>query len=350
MFTDEKDNLQFYQSKYEYYQKFAYYVIICASLASISYFISDCQLFGRFARETLLPRTFILLPLALYIYIYPKINNYKIMVPVNYLIIHSIMWNTIWAIVYLPDKTHASEGFIIMHLMFFAIGFCAPIRYALIAHSLVIVNILVSHLFNHYQNLDVMLSLGIPCVIGICAAHYFMEEIYADHYITAKKLEFISGYDALTGIYNRNIMNEIIQEGKKQFIDEIGRTCAILLFDIDHFKQVNDTYGHMKGDIVLKSLVNAASSVLEPKDYLIRWGGEEFIMILPKCNEPEVAIERAERLRQLVERTDNGVCPVTISVGIAFYNGEDYQIIVDRADKALYMAKENGRNQVHIYQ
>ena len=73
-------------------------------------------------------------------------------------------------------------------------------------------------------------------------------------------------------------------------------------------------------------------------------------MILPKCNEPEVAIERAERLRQLVERTDNGVCPVTISVGIAFYNGEDYQIIVDRADKALYMAKENGRNQVHIYQ
>lgn len=349
MFSEDFNLQDFYQSKYDYYKQFTYYVIICAALASITYFVSDCQLFGRFARETLIPRTIILLPLALFLYIQPKVKHYKIMVPVCYAIVHLIMWNTIWAIVYLPDKTHASEGFIIMHLMFFAVGFCAPFRYALVAHTLVIANILISNLFNHYQNLDIMMSLGIPCVAGICAAHYFMEKAYLDHYETARKLEFISGYDALTGIYNRNLMNDIVQEGKMQFTEEIGRSCAILMFDIDHFKQVNDTYGHNKGDIVLKSVVNAASSVLEPSDYLIRWGGEEFVIILPKCSEEEIAVNVAERLRQLVERTDNGICPVTVSVGIAFYHGESYQVVVDRADKALYMAKESGRNQVHVY-
>ena len=339
---------EFYQSKYDYYKKFAYYVVVAGCLGSTTYFVSDCQLFGRFATETLLPRTIILIPLLIFMYFYPKITNYRIMVPTCYTILHLIMWNTIWAIVYLPDRTHASEGFIIMQLLFFAAGFCAPFKYALIAHCLLVVNILVSHTFNHYKNLDMMISLGLPCVIGICAAHYFMQKLYMDHYQTARKLEYISRYDALTGVYNRNIVEMILKKDKKHFINELGSQCAVLMFDIDHFKNVNDTYGHAKGDIVLKSLANTASCIMETKDYLIRWGGEEFIIILADTTE-ENALRKAEQLRQMVEHSDNGICAVTVSVGVALYNGEDYQIIVDHADKALYMAKESGRNCVHLY-
>jgi len=348
LFTQEISTEEFYQSKYDYYKKFTFYVIIAGCLASITYFVSDCQLFGRFAIETLLPRTIILIPLLAFMYIYKKVTNYRIMVPICYLVIHLVMWNTIWAIVYLPDKTHASEGFIIMQLLFFAVGFCAPFHYALIAHCILIANILVSHLFNHYTNLDMMISLGLPCVVGICSAHYFMQKLYMDHYQATRKLEYLSRYDSLTGVYSRNILDRIVQKNTKQFIPSMGSTCGVIMFDIDNFKKIKDTYGHTISDVIIKNITNIASLVIEPNDYLIRWGGEEFVIILSSSTEKQTW-KKAEALRHAVEQSTNSICPVTVSVGVAMYDGEDYEVILDRADKALYMAKENGHNCVHLY-
>lgn len=345
MFTEEIDKEDFYQSKYEYYRHFSFWVVVVASLASITYFISDCQLFGRFAIETLLPRTIILIPMVLYMLLSKKIKSYKIMVPLEYLIVHMVMWSTIWAIYYLPDKTHASEGFIIMHLMFCGIGFSAPFHYATFFHSLLIANILVSNLFNHYENLNIMLSLGIPCLLAICFVHYFMQKLYVGHYQTAKKLEYISYYDYLTDVYNRNVLGELIEPDTKQFIPSINKPISIMIFDIDFFKKVNDTYGHVKGDQVLKSLANTVKPMIGKKDYMLRWGGEEFVLILSGKTLDE-ASAFAEQVRMAVEASENGVCPITISIGVSAYDGKDYKSALDAADQALYRAKKNGRNRV----
>ena len=346
--TRREEKKKFYQSKYSYYRKFNNWVILVASLASVTYFVSDCQLFGRFAWETLLPRTFILLPMLIFLLVSRKVTDYRIMVPFTYLIVHGIMWCTIWAIYYLPIRQHANEGFIIMHLMFFAVGFCAPFGYSTFFHVLVIANILISNLFNHYESLDLMLTLGIPCVVGICAVNYVMEKVYADQYRTKLELEKALTMDQLTKVYNRNKLAEICDKsGLRLLVDDSKETC-VMITDIDFFKQVNDTYGHDGGDKVLIYLVDTIKQVIRSSDYVIRWGGEEFIVILQGCPMAN-AKNIAESIRQKIETGDSGVCKITISIGISSYNGTDYHKAITCADKALYEAKNNGRNRVVCY-
>lgn len=348
MYTSNIDKEDFFQSKYKYYRKFCFWIIVVGSLASISYFISDCQLFERFSWETLLPRTIILLPMLIYIFIYMKTESYRILVISSYIVMHLIMWNSIWAISYLPDRTYANEGFIIMHLLFFAIGFCAPFTYSTIFHSLVIVNIIISNAFLHYARFDLMLSLGLPCVIAICCVHYFMQKLYLEHYQTTRMLEHISIYDSLTGVYNRNALHKLVNNDTLTFNDSLGTNIGILLFDIDHFKKVNDTYGHASGDVVLKEITLLAEKCISEKDCIIRWGGEEFVVIIPECSEDK-AYEIADSIRVAIEKADNGICPITVSVGVSTYTGGPYKDAIDRADRALYNAKENGRNCVKPY-
>ncbi len=346
---DFDDKEVFYQSKYDYYKKFTTNTIIVASFASITYFISDCQLFGCFAWETLLPRTFILIPLIFYIILQNKLKNYRILVPASYLMIHGIMWCTIWAIYYLPNKQHASEGFIIMHLMFFAICFCAPFYFSIFAHSLVISNILISNLFNNYENLNIMLSLGIPCVIGISFASYYMEKVYRDQFDTSKKLEDAIVYDPLTQVFNRNKLDYILKNGTTKLIYDNNENIAFLIIDIDLFKNVNDTYGHDQGDIVLINTANIIKNCIRNNDILIRWGGEEFLVILRACSYKN-AIKKANEIRKKVENNSKQVCGITLSIGVSLYDGKDFFESVSNADKALYQAKNKGRNCVMYYQ
>lgn len=190
-----------------------------------------------------------------------------------------------------------------------------------------------------------MLSLGIPCLLAICFVHYFMQKLYVGHYQTAKKLEYISYYDYLTDVYNRNVLGELIEPDTKQFIPSINKPISIMIFDIDFFKKVNDTYGHVKGDQVLKSLANTVKPMIGKKDYMLRWGGEEFVLILSGKGLDE-ASAFAEQVRMAVEASENGVCPITISIGVSAYDGKDYKSALDAADQALYRAKKNGRNRV----
>lgn len=122
------------------------------------------------------------------------------------------------------------------------------------------------------------------------------------------------------------------------------------MLDIDHFKQINDTYGHTVGDLVIKRVVEVAKSALREGDVLVRYGGEEFLAILPGADcEDSLAV--AERIRCLVEETklehDQQVIPLTVSLGFASWPEqmvENEQDLIELTDKALYYAKENGRN------
>lgn len=349
VFADKKARQEFYQSKYEYYRLYSLFVIIGVCVASTSYWLSDCELFGRIAWETLIPRTIILVPMFIYIFLNRKISDYRIMIPFAYFIIHGIMWCTIWAIYYLPIKQHANEGFIIMHLMFLAFGLCAPWRYSVPAHCLLIFNIVSSNMFNHYESFVQMLLLGIPCVVGICAVNYVTENVYLDQYLAKKELEKAYQIDQLTKVYNRNVLTHIVDEEGKKLMFSPDSETTVMITDIDYFKKVNDKYGHPAGDKVLVYISDVIRSHIRSGDYLIRWGGEEFVIILPNCNVKQ-AKEIAERIRVAIATGNNPVCPVTISMGIGRYNGENYRTAISNADKALYVAKNNGRNKVVCFE
>jgi len=164
--------------------------------------------------------------------------------------------------------------------------------------------------------------------------------------IEHKKLQLKVSHDKLTNAFNREFfyknINSIIEKTKPLKL-------GVVICDIDHFKDINDTYGHNRGDIVLKQLVNIIHDSIRQEDYLIRWGGEEFI-ILMKVDTAESLNKPIEYIRQQIEKHYfEEVKNITASFGCTLYiEDEDILDCIERADKALYIAKENGRNQVRI--
>ena len=128
---------------------------------------------------------------------------------------------------------------------------------------------------------------------------------------------------------------------------------SVLVVDIDHFKEYNDTYGHLAGDEVLSRLASVFKKSVRSCDYVARYGGEEFIIVLPEIG-PHDGVQAAERIRKKVVKEkfagDGEPIKVTVSVGVASYpkDGDDPQAIIRHADTALYEAKETGRNCVAL--
>ena len=154
--------------------------------------------------------------------------------------------------------------------------------------------------------------------------------------------------DELTGAYNRVYFNQSVDYVVHRHCQNNFTTCVIF-FDIDHFKQVNDTYGHDVGDDVLKKVVSLVQRYTRDDDKLIRWGGEEFV-ILTSCESMEGAYKNAEHIRSVIEQNDfRPVEKVTCSFGCALYDGHsDIRQTVKKADDALYEAKKSGRNRVVV--
>ncbi|MDH5370571.1 MAG: GGDEF domain-containing protein [Gammaproteobacteria bacterium] len=153
--------------------------------------------------------------------------------------------------------------------------------------------------------------------------------------------------DALTGANNRAAMNEALDR-EVNLAHRYKTALSVLIFDLDHFKQINDKYGHMTGDDVLRECVKCTSQALRITDMLFRFGGEEFVIVLPGVNATGAALA-AERLRGIIEKhvftSRQGIVPVTASFGTASVTlQETAKTIIERADKALYLAKSGGRN------
>jgi len=152
--------------------------------------------------------------------------------------------------------------------------------------------------------------------------------------------------DYLTGIYNRLMFNELL-EAELQRARRYGSDLSLIMFDLDHFKKVNDTCGHNIGDHVLKEVAQLVSDSIRAHDILTRWGGEEFMVLIPKSGQNQAAI-LAEKLRGLVEAHDFGSgLQVTASFGITQLKvGDNADSFTARSDKAMYLAKQNGRNRI----
>lgn len=165
-----------------------------------------------------------------------------------------------------------------------------------------------------------------------------------------QELEHIANVDGLTGLFNRRWMNEFFKRQITRALKD-NKPMALLLADLDHFKRINDAYGHMVGDEVLFAVASILARQIRPSDLIARFGGEEFAIILPDTSAKE-ARQIAERIRAAIDTTrikidseSSQEIHVTLSIGAAsLMLGDEINNLLTRADQALYRAKEKGRN------
>jgi diguanylate cyclase (GGDEF)-like protein/PAS domain S-box-containing protein len=169
--------------------------------------------------------------------------------------------------------------------------------------------------------------------------------------ITNKELEFLALYDPLTGLPNRRYIDNYLSNHFRDY-DLFEISFAVIMLDLDHFKNVNDQYGHDIGDAVLKMVSKTLKNALRASDFVGRWGGEEFLAIV-RCNSNEDLFTISEKIRVLIEksklRAGDQDIKITISAGCTLVNkSDDPASISKRADSALYYCKNNGRNMSYI--
>lgn len=164
--------------------------------------------------------------------------------------------------------------------------------------------------------------------------------------IKNRELERIATIDSLTGLFNRRFLDWTLQQ-QVAAAERYRTPLAIILLDIDHFKQINDTFGHQVGDEVLVLLSGLLRMRTRDSDIVGRWGGEEFLILCPRSNLTD-AIATAEMLRNLLgQHTNPKVGTCTASFGVAEYrSGDTVTKLITRVDRSLYIAKSQGRNRV----
>ncbi|WP_369413198.1 sensor domain-containing diguanylate cyclase [Pseudomaricurvus albidus] len=196
-----------------------------------------------------------------------------------------------------------------------------------------------------YQTLinNILVSLMVSAVV------LFIAWITLGRY--QRRLEEMASTDKLTGLVSRQVMDRLYQQ--------VARTSkrhhlplSLIMADIDHFKRVNDTYGHPVGDRVIRSVAILMKELTREADVLCRWGGEEFLILLPDCNLKQSA-RVAEHIRQMLEdqtiNVDGQDVSVTLSLGVAeLKENETQDSLIARADEALFKAKNQGRNRVEV--
>lgn len=178
---------------------------------------------------------------------------------------------------------------------------------------------------------------------------HFVEAVTSDMDKEKQELIAIASVDKLTQIYNRFKLDEILENLISKSLDS-GTPCSVILLDIDHFKEINDTYGHPVGDEVLKEFaLRLKNCVTNEEEAAGRWGGEEFLFIAFQSSQKEVE-DLAEKIRKSISEENFGEnIKLTCSIGVASYkSGEDAHSLLNRVDQALYEAKRSGRNKVVI--
>jgi diguanylate cyclase (GGDEF)-like protein len=157
-------------------------------------------------------------------------------------------------------------------------------------------------------------------------------------------------HDQLTGLYNRHYLSDTLSKKVSQSLRH-NEALSVIMIDIDHFKNVNDTFGHLMGDKILKDVGDVIQSSARKEDIAARFGGEEFILVLDNCSLQD-AIIKAQYLREKIEDLSPEDIAISASFGVAQMDGsiKRYEDLLNNADSALYRAKEEGRNRVIAYE
>jgi diguanylate cyclase (GGDEF)-like protein len=183
----------------------------------------------------------------------------------------------------------------------------------------------------------------------VSSIRYKLEQSRQELADALAKMQAMASHDELTGLANRRHMQSLLEEEVKR-VRRQEQPMTVAILDLDHFKHINDTYGHQVGDEVLRHFADLASTALREVDILARWGGEEFLLLCPASTDIH-AITGLNRLRTLLQNSsllpELPALKVTFSAGVAHYmDGEAIKETIARADKALYQAKANGRDRI----
>ncbi|GAB6093819.1 GGDEF domain-containing protein [Desulfatiferula olefinivorans] len=265
---------------------------------------------------------------------------------------------TIWAMVVVYYTDTARSLVLMLYLVVFVFGlfrlrvrqFMALSLFAVLSYGLVLLLLFVRHPEAVDRRLDllsiVVLATVLPwfSLVGGYITH--LRKQVSAALCTIERLAII---DDLTQVFNRRQMYSILEQ-QKALGDRGIHPFSICIFDLDHFKTVNDTYGHVAGDIILKTVAQEVHKNLRDIDHIARYGGEEFILILTNSGSREAMI-CAKRIRVMVREMRFESMPedfrITISVGVTKYQPtEPIQSAINRADTALYRAKAGGRDRV----
>ncbi len=186
---------------------------------------------------------------------------------------------------------------------------------------------------------NILINISI-LLLSFIAFYIYKQRNLAKH---KEELEFLSNTDSLTGLKNRRKIDKILNEQK-------NKKFSIILMDIDHFKQINDNFGHLIGDEILIEVAKLLKHNVNANDILGRWGGEEFLIICKNTSIQE-AKSLANRIKTLLENKEFKLCKITASFGISkAENNLELKDILANADHALYKAKKNGRNQIVLWE
>lgn len=258
----------------------------------------------------------------------------------------------------LPERT----PYLFTILFFYNIGFLvlAPLATATHILAAAIVPTLVVYLFlfviDSLDTLFVPFTLHtIPLLLILNLAAWYIRSMAQDHYRLYRENTELATYDDLTGLFNRRAWESRTSPLLARAMRE-REPLALLLLDIDHFKTINDTWGHLAGDEVLRQLAGCLRRTLREYDLVGRYGGEEFVISVAGLEE-EPILALADRLRKAVERhrfklPDGTEVSITLSIGVAcLHEGvASLDALLDESDKALYQAKKQGRNEVVLKQ
>ncbi|MDD8058364.1 GGDEF domain-containing protein [Shewanella metallivivens] len=257
----------------------------------------------------------------------------------------AIAMTLVWKIIGLLPKGRLQHSwfFLLLLILFFVISYCLYAKYSYVNIS-VTADIVVPIIF----------FLGAIFVYIVCNLSLKTTRDIMQIYILKQE----NNTDPLTGIFNRRYLDNYLNKETTK-AQSFTLPLSVCLIDIDHFKNINDNYGHPVGDLVLKSIAKNIKESLRDSDVLTRYGGEEFVVVLPGT-QVSTSYKLAERLRKNIESLQVAIpgksgqneltVKVTISIGVTELSLEckDYMCLIKNADTALYRAKNNGRNQVFI--
>lgn len=287
----------------------------------------------------------LLAPLVYYVP-YKYTDNYKILSIFVCLSMFYILLLYLLVVEKLDNGVNYSiNGFIVYNLSLVTVSHGMPFKYIL-AHQILgfIVPVILDLLFLKNTISYNMYMLVIPIIMVLCITiSYTLYLSYYEKYELQKKLKEFAFIDNLTQCYNRTKFHEIIYEG--DYLKNANNLpVCIILTDIDDFKKVNDKFGHKVGDIVLQQVSTCMKKKLREKDTIYRWGGEEFLILLPNTTNEECS----KISKSLVETCNEMITPagrISISVGYGQFCQEDIDFLIIDVDKALYKAKSRGKNQ-----
>lgn len=259
----------------------------------------------------------------------------------------AIICNVFLDIVACPTEGFSGEGWVTYYVFFFAVGIISssqiPIILSYIGYSLLI--LFTADKFggpiNYIVDITRPVSTGVILAFGLQIASIAIRTAFLHFYDTKLNLEKAAKIDILTGLYNRHILDDITYNG-----EYLEKQSTILMCDIDNFKHINDTFGHIEGDDAIVWSANALKAICGENDILIRFGGDEFIIIFDGIKDAGKIFTQVQK----IVRSKSNKYNVTFSMGM-FQGYEDLRLYkgIKKADLAAYHSKNTGRNRISVY-